>query len=282
VNPTTYASITHVGQLVAKEVPSDQECTLRAAYGGKEATKTATIKNVETHIIWIESENPSADVWIEVSPSDKNGDAGSNTFFERTYEDGMRVTLTAPERASGNDFLKWLKDDDDYSINRQITVTVSGDATYIAVYRTNETGTGLLGRYYDRTDFRNLKMTRADAKVDFDWGGGSPHRSIHPDYFAVKWIGQVEPLFTGTYRFYTVSDDGVRLWVDGRRLINDWKIHGTTEQVSKPIMLTAGQKYSIRLEYFDARGGARVRLLWSSSEQPKQIIPQSQLYPPEP
>jgi hypothetical protein len=138
-------------------------------------------------------------------------------------------------------------------------------------------GTGLKGDYFNNTNFTSLAATRTDATINFNWGSGAPHPSIAPDTFSVRWTGQVEPLFSGTYRFYTVSDDGVRLWVNGTRIINNWTNHGPTEN-SATISLVANQKYSIVMEHYDNTGGAVATLSWSSSSQAKQIIPQSQLY----
>ena len=59
------------------------------------------------------------------------------------------------------------------------------------------------------------RVTRIDPTVDFDWGTGSPAAAIGADTFSVRWTGQVQAPFSGTYTFYTVSDDGVRLWVNG-------------------------------------------------------------------
>ena len=78
-------------------------------------------------------------------------------------------------------------------------------------------------------------------------------------------------------RFYTESDDGIRLWVNGQLLINNWTDHEVAEN-SGSIALTAGQAYDIKLEYYDSTGSATAQLLWSSPTQPKAIIPPSQLF----
>jgi endoglucanase len=140
------------------------------------------------------------------------------------------------------------------------------------------TGTGLNGEYYDNMDFTNLKVTRTDANVNFNWGTGSPASSMGIDTFSVRWTGQVQPIYSQTYTFYTTSDDGVRLWVNGAQVINNWTDHAPTEN-SGTIALTAGQKYDIKMEYYESGGGAVAQLAWSSPNQSKQNIPQSQLYP---
>jgi hypothetical protein len=140
-------------------------------------------------------------------------------------------------------------------------------------------GTGLRGQYYDNTNFTTLRLTRTDATINFNWGTGSPAANIGADTFSVRWMGQVQARFSELYRFYTTSDDGVRLWVNGVQLINNWTNHSATEN-SGTITLVANQKYDIVMEYYDNTGSAVARLSWSSPSQAKQIIPQIQLYPP--
>ncbi|MEI7554269.1 PA14 domain-containing protein [Candidatus Chlorohelix sp.] len=143
---------------------------------------------------------------------------------------------------------------------------------------TGTVGTGLKGEYFDNVDFTNLKLTRVDKTVNFNWGNGSPDSSIGVDTFSVRWSGQVLPQFSETYTFYTQSDDGVRLWVNGQLLVDNWTNHASVQN-SGTIQLTAGQKYYIRMEYYDNRGSAIAKLSWSSPSQSKQIIPVNRLFP---
>ncbi|WP_193193627.1 PA14 domain-containing protein [Nostoc sp. MG11] len=141
------------------------------------------------------------------------------------------------------------------------------------------TGTGLKGEYYDNKDFTNLKLTRTDAGVNFDWGSGSPATSVGADTFSVRWTGQVQAKYSETYTFYTTADDGVRLSVNGQQIINNFVNQRPTES-SGTITLVAGQKYDIKMEYYEDRYEGVAKLAWSSSSQTKEIIPQSQLYSP--
>lgn len=140
-------------------------------------------------------------------------------------------------------------------------------------------GTGLKGEYFDNADLTNLKLTRTDVTVDFNWGSSSPDPTIGPDTFSVRWTGYVEPLYSETYTFKTYSDDGDRLWVNGQQLIDDWKTQRGKKTSEGTITLTAGQKYEIRLEFMEQSGGAFCHLYWLSASQAEQVIPQSQLYP---
>lgn len=139
-------------------------------------------------------------------------------------------------------------------------------------------GTGLTGDYYDEMDFTAPVLSRLDRTIDFTWAYETPHTAMDSEWFAVRWTGQIQPLFSETYTFYTVSDDGVRLWINGQLVIDNWTYHPATED-SGTIVLTRGQKYDIKLEYFESVYEAVIQLKWSSASQAKQIVPQSQLYP---
>jgi len=139
-------------------------------------------------------------------------------------------------------------------------------------------GTGLNAEYFNNRYLTSPAiLTRTDATVNYDWGTGSPDGTINSDLFSARWTGQVQPCFTETYIFTTSSDDGIRLWVNGSQIINNWTDHAPIDNTGS-ISLSAGQKYDIILEYYENGGGAVARLFWSSPSQPIQIIPQSQLY----
>lgn len=141
-------------------------------------------------------------------------------------------------------------------------------------------GTGLRGEYYDNLDFTDFKFSRIDPKVDFDWGSGSPGPSMKADIFSVRWTGQIIPEYSETYTFFVNSDDGVRLWINNKLIIDCWKpqYDGAKEFCGK-ISLTAGKKYAFKMEYFDDVNDASAKLFWCSHSQKKEIIPSSQLYP---
>lgn len=141
----------------------------------------------------------------------------------------------------------------------------------------DKAGTGLRGEYFNNKNFTDCKLTRVDGTINFNWGLGSPVPAIDADTFSVRWTGKIEPLHSEEYTFYTVSDDGVRLWVNGTKIIDNWNDHSAVENKGT-IALRAGQKYDIKLEYYDNTKNAVLKLLWSSESQAKQIIPKTQLY----
>jgi len=143
------------------------------------------------------------------------------------------------------------------------------------------TGIGLRGNYFGNMTLSGVAVPRLDSTVGFDWGSGSPHPSIGPDYFSVRWVGKVQPRYSEDYTFYTRTDDGVRLWVNGQIVIDQWVDQAATE-VNGSITLTAGNLYDIKMEFYENWGDAVATLSWSSQNTPKEIIPTSQLYPSMP
>ncbi|MBW7990080.1 MAG: hypothetical protein FVQ84_08710 [Planctomycetes bacterium] len=147
-------------------------------------------------------------------------------------------------------------------------------------FKTAKAGGGLRGDYYQGTNFQNLALNRIDPQVNFNWGDpGTPDPSVGNDNFSVRWTGELEVPFTETYTFYTNSDDGARLWVDGQELINDWTDQGIDENYDT-INLVAGNIYNLVMEYNDSSGPAIAELRWSSPSVPKELIPQAALSPP--
>jgi hypothetical protein len=147
-------------------------------------------------------------------------------------------------------------------------------------FKTAKEGGGVKAQYYNGMNFENLILTRIDPQINFNWGDpGSPDASIAVDQFSARWTGEVEAAFTETYTFYTNSDDGVRLWIDGQQLVNNWTVHASTEDRGT-IDLVAGTTYSLIMEYYENGGGAVAELRWSSPSTPKQLIPQAALSPP--
>jgi hypothetical protein len=138
-------------------------------------------------------------------------------------------------------------------------------------------GDGLQATYYNDITFTNVALERVDANVNFTWQLESPDAAVNADVFSVRWKGLIEPQHSETYTFYTSSDDGVRLWVDGQLIVDNWADQAETE-FSGTITLAAGKKYPIVMEYYDNASNAAAKLLWSSASQPKSAIAKENLY----
>lgn len=126
-----------------------------------------------------------------------------------------------------------------------------------------------------------VTATRKEPSIDFDWGSGAPGLSgIGVDSFSIRWTGSVIPATSEAYTFYTETDDGARLWVNGTLVIDKWQDQGATEYASPTINLTAGVPALFRFEYYESGGGASAKLRWSSPTIAKQIIPPASLASP--
>ena len=135
---------------------------------------------------------------------------------------------------------------------------------------TNKDQCGLLGEYYNNMYLSGEPAVRKiDASVDFDWGGESPINGINNDGFSVRWTGKLTPEKTGEYELATTTDDGSRLFLDGKLIIDDWQDH-PTETHSVKVTLEAEHEYDIRFEYYENGGGAVAKLGWNMPEEKKQ------------
>ncbi len=137
---------------------------------------------------------------------------------------------------------------------------------------------GLLGKYYHDTALNDFALSRVDPTVDFDWTSAPPDATLTGSSYSVRWTGYVQPLHSETYLFHTQSNDGVRLWVNDKLLIDSWDRRQRSTDNWGHLALVAGQRVTLRLQYTHTSGAAQIHLLWSSPSQPEEIIPQSQLF----
>lgn len=148
---------------------------------------------------------------------------------------------------------------------------------------------GLTGQYWNYnvvtngynfpTSTTSPNLSRIDPTVNFSWSRSSPDATINNDNYAVRWQGEVQAIESGIHLFSTQSDDGVRLWVNDELIIDNWTRHGPRWDRGDPITLTADQRYSIKMEFFENTGGAVAKLHWQTpSNDTRRVIPQSQLY----
>jgi glucose/arabinose dehydrogenase len=198
--------------------------------------------------------------------------------FEAVVGIVRSLEATTPQASGGTtyEFASWS----DGGAAAHTISTPSANTTYTATYRpagSSGSGTGLNAEYFDNADFTGTRLARVDPTIDFIWGAGSPAGTLGVDTFSARWTGEIQAPYTGTYTFYTQSDDGVRLWVNGVQLVNHWNNHATYEDRGT-ITLAAGQRYPIRMEYYENAGSATARLLWSHASITKAVVPATRLY----
>ncbi|MDI3420068.1 PA14 domain-containing protein [Streptomyces luteolus] len=146
---------------------------------------------------------------------------------------------------------------------------------------------GLKGDYYTQSapgafDFAELKATGFDRNIDFD--NLEPRLATatgKSDDATVRWTGRLVPERTGAHTFTMIGDNGFRLWIDGKPVIDHWVDDWDKEQTSQPVELTAGTAYDFKVEYFEHEGGSNLHLNWIQPGQDKEPVPQSAFRLPE-
>ncbi len=139
-------------------------------------------------------------------------------------------------------------------------------------------GLGLSASYFTNINLTGSAVLQRTEAINFDWGSGSPGPGIGANNFSVRWTGQIELPVTGSYRFQTLSDDGVRVYVDGIRVINNWTLHAATRNTSSSRTYAAG-KHTITVEFYESGGSAVMKFYWRlPGTTPYDIVPATQLY----
>ena len=131
---------------------------------------------------------------------------------------------------------------------------------------------GLKGEYFKNKDLAGKPdLVRIDKTIDFTWANGSPDSTIPSDEFSARWTGKLIPSSSGTYSIGVGSDDGVRLWIDGKLLIDSWFDRGASLDVVS-MKLEAGRSYDLKIEYYENTGWAYASLVWDLKRTANPLI----------
>lgn len=123
-------------------------------------------------------------------------------------------------------------------------------------------GSGLKGEYFANMELKGRPaLVRTDPALDFSWQEERPAPGLPKDEFSVRWSGILRPPATGLYQLGVSSDDGFRLFIDGKLVVEDWSRHSLSTRTA-PIRLQSGRDYALRVEYFQNRWSAIARLVW--------------------
>ncbi|MBL0172766.1 MAG: glycoside hydrolase family 3 C-terminal domain-containing protein [Gemmatimonadaceae bacterium] len=123
---------------------------------------------------------------------------------------------------------------------------------------------GLSATYWDNITMEGApKLSRVDAQVDFGWTLNSPGRGIPFDWYSARWTATITAPATGVRTLAVEGNDGYRLYVDGRVVIDNWRkaSYGTW---SVPVAFAPRSRHEVRLEFFEATGNARLKVLWDA------------------
>lgn len=131
---------------------------------------------------------------------------------------------------------------------------------------------GFRGAYFNNNNLQgNPTFVRRDRVINFDWGNATgPGGGISRDNFSVRWSGKVNVPTNGNYTFFGTTDDGMRLFVDGQKVIDRWQDQAATE-AKATVNLGAGQ-HTIRMEYFDRTWNAAAKLEWAGPNLSRQNV----------
>lgn len=143
--------------------------------------------------------------------------------------------------------------------------------------------------YKKHTEEKPIFVTRIDSVIDFNWVRNSPDPRISVDHFTGEWTGYITPKYTEEYTFTAKADDGVRVWIYDKLIIDQWNkqdqtldgfVQGaeTTQTHTSTLKLQKGKKYPIRVEYFEDVQNASITVRWASKSQPEQVIPYEALF----
>jgi outer membrane protein assembly factor BamB len=202
-------------------------------------------------------------------------DRGTGVTAVSLSKDRRTATLTTAALEAGADYVLSL------GPIKSTTGTPLRDGSRLRFrLPSGEVGGGLKAEFFEGREFKDLLVTRTDETIDFDWADGEqPDPAVHANSFCIRWSGQLLPRYSDSYTFTTVSDDGIRMWVDGKKLIDNWTDHGPTED-NGTIALEAGRKVDLTIEYFQGASTACAKLMWASGKQAQEVVPASQLFQP--
>ena len=144
-------------------------------------------------------------------------------------------------------------------------------------------GTGLDKSLWQATApgtwFKDSICSQIDSVINETWADVSPGCGIAKDFWNARWQGQIEPLFSELYTFYLTVNDMGRVWINNQLVIDGWVASSSGKTIAGTIALTAGQTVPIRVDFAEKAGDAKVKLEWSCASNPREVVPQSQLYP---
>ncbi len=124
-------------------------------------------------------------------------------------------------------------------------------------------GEGLAAEYFANDKLQGDTAVQTVEAVNFDWVRNAPRAGLPADNFSVRWSGYIVPDATGEYEIGFTHDDGVRMWIDGKHVIDQWR-DGAARRSAVKVKLTKGQPVAIKIEYFEHGLEAVAKLDWVS------------------
>lgn len=154
---------------------------------------------------------------------------------------------------------------------------------FASPYALFASGDSWTASYWNNRDLQGHPvLVRQESAIDHDWKGLSPDPAINVDDFSARWV-RTHHFAAGNYRFKATMDDGMRVWIDGKLIINDWQ-DGRERTVESEVNLKNGP-HEITVEYYEAGGKAVAGFTWymvtdQDGRPPMQPVPPMQPMPP--
>ena len=187
---------------------------------------------------------------------------------EMTMNDSILFRMAAGVGYSPSIVLQDLEAGKTYSIKiknlaKQINPVIS--SKYLRPAGGQDGQRGLKGEYFPNMKLEGApSFVRIDSVIDFDWGENPPQKGFKREEYSVRWTGKiVAPASIKNVSIDAATDDGVRVFIDGKKVIDDWRDR-SPETDSYVMDMEAGKTYDIRIEYYQNGGGASARLAWNA------------------
>lgn len=284
------------GLLTTQNIASYQRITITATLGAISGTTPFGVNNSAINSIVVKpivTMTPGSTYSMQAWGNTADGGSIDVTSFV-TWSSATTSVVTVSNSASNKGVVTGVTNGTSVvtatynGISGNRTVTVAGSSSMTDV------GVGLNADYYNFTGGAppgpaqsflpaNKKGTRVDAKINFTWASGTAPMGVG-DQFMVRWTGFYKAVSATNY-FCTLSDDGVRLWINGTLYISNWTEHGSTWNCTGNVALTVGTKYTIVMEFYENGGYANAHLTRSSvsaadaQNETTRAVPQVDLYP---
>lgn len=127
---------------------------------------------------------------------------------------------------------------------------------------------GLRGEYYTGTNFDQKVLTRIDPQINFNWLDRSPCPGLPKSYYSVRWTGKLLAPATGRYDFFAKVDDGIRIWVGDKKVMDSWQLNDS-RKFTGSVILVEGRYYDLRVDYFNDMLEGEIQLFWQRPDTKK-------------
>ena len=223
---------------------------------GLSTSRSVSIHPRKSHIT-LNTNPPGLTVLLDGVPTSTPYTAEAVVGFQREI---AAPPTTSAANGTRYDFTGWS----DGQAVRHVITAADTDTTYTAAYAPSA---AFVGEYFANRDLTGAPvLTRRDPTVNFLWNLAAPDPAVPADNFSVRWT-RTGFLAAGRYTFTTVADDGVRLYLDGNLIIDQW--HDESATVHETIVDVGSGTHTIAMEYYDSGWDALAKLTWdTTADQP--------------